>query len=226
MNYTELSARIQAYAENEFPASAGNLTSAQQIATFVQQAEDRIYNSVQLPALRKNVTGTLTASNKYLSCPADFLSVYSLAVIDGTGTYEYLLNKDVNYIRECYPAPTDTGLPQYYALFGPQYTLTTELSFILGPTPDANYTVEMHYFFYPESIVTAGTSWLGDNYDPVLLYGALREAYIYMRGEPDMVQNIEAKYQEALMQLKRLGDGLERGDAYRSVQTKLPYSQL
>lgn len=226
MNYTELSARIQAYAENDFPASAGNLSSAQQIATFVQQAEDRIYNSVQLPALRKNVTGTLTVNNKYLSCPSDFLSVYSLAVIDATGAYEYLLNKDVNFIRAAYPVPTDTGIPQYYALFGPQYTLKDELSFILGPTPDANYSVELHYFFYPESIVTAGTSWLGDNYDPVLLYGALREAYIYMRGEPDMIQNIEAKYQEAIGQLKRLGDGLERNDAYRRGQTSLDYNKL
>jgi hypothetical protein len=226
MNYTELSARIQAYAENDFPASAGNLTSAQQIATFVQQAEDRIYNSVQLPSLRKNVTGTLTLNNKYLSCPNDFLSVYSIAIIDATGRYEYMLNKDVNFIRQAYPNPTSTGLPKYYALFGPQYTLNTELSFLLGPTPDANYGVELHYFFYPESIVTAGTSWLGDNYDPVLLYGALREAYIYMRGEADMIQNIEAKYQEAIGQLKRLGDGLERNDAYRSGQTSLPYKQL
>lgn len=226
MNYTELSARIQAYAENDFPASAGNLSSAEQIATFVQQAEDRIYNSVQLPALRKNVTGTLTLNNKYLSCPADFLSVYSLAVIDATGRYEYLLNKDVNFIRQAYPNPTSTGLPRYYALFGPQYTLKDELSFILGPTPDANYGVEMHYFYYPESIVTAGTSWLGDNYDPVLLYGALREAYIYMRGEPDMIQNVESKYQEALGQLKRLGDGLERNDAYRRGQTSLEYNKL
>lgn len=226
MNYTELSARIQAYAENEFPASAGALSSAQQIATFVQQAEDRIYNSVQLPALRKNVVGTLTLNNKYLSCPDDFLSVYSVAVVDATGRYEYLLNKDVNFIRQAYPNPTSTGLPRYYALFGPQYSFKTELSFILGPTPDANYAVELHYFFYPESIVTAGTSWLGDNYDPVLLYGALREAYIYMRGEADMIQNIESKYQEAIAQLKRLGDGLERGDAYRNGQTKLPYNQL
>lgn len=221
MNYTELSARIQAYAENEFPASAGNLTSAQQIATFVEQAEERIYNSVQFPALRKNVTGTLTASNKYLSCPADFLAVYSLAVINADGSYEYLLNKDVNFIRAAYPTPTDTGTPKYYALFGPQYTLNTELSFILGPTPSANLNVELHYFFYPESIVTAGTSWLGDNYDPVLLYGALREAYIYMRGEADMIANIEGKYQEALAQAKRLGDGMERGDAYRDGQYKM-----
>jgi hypothetical protein len=221
MNYTELSARIQAYAENEFPASAGALTSAQQIATFVEQAEDRIYNTVQFPSLRKNVTGTLTSGNKYLSCPDDFLAVYSLAVIQANGEYEYLLNKDVNFIRQSYPSPTSTGLPKYYALFGPQFTLKTELSFILGPTPDSSYNVEMHYFFYPESIVTAGTSWLGDNYSPVLLYGALREAYIYMRGEPDMIANIEAKYQEALGQAKRLGDGMERGDAYRDGQFKM-----
>jgi hypothetical protein len=226
MNYTELSARIQAYAENDFPASAGNLTSAQQIATFVQQAEERVFNTVQFPSLRKNVTGTVTSANKYLSCPTDFLAVYSMAVIQADGSYEYLLNKDVNFIRAAYPKPTDTGLPKYYALFGPQFTLKTELSFILGPTPNANYNVELHYFFYPESITTAGTSWLGDNYDPVLLYGALREAYIYMRGEADMVANIEAKYQEALGQAKRLGDGMERGDAYREGQTKLKYNAL
>jgi hypothetical protein len=226
MDYTELSARIRSYAENDFPASVGPLSSADQIATFVEQAESRIYNTVQIPVLRKNVTGTLTIDNNYLSCPDDFLSVYSLAVIDDTGRYEYLLNKDVNFIRQAYPNPTNTGIPKYYALFGPQYALNTELSFILGPTPDANYNVEMHYFFYPESIVTAGTSWLGDNYDPVLLYGALREAYVYMRGEQAIVQNIEAKYQEAMGQLKRLGDGLERGDAYRNGQTKLQYNQL
>jgi hypothetical protein len=221
MNYTELSARIQAYAENEFPVSAGALTSAQQIATFVQQAEERVFNTVQFPSLRKNVTGTVTVNNKYLSCPDDFLAVYSMAVIQADGSYEYLLNKDVNFIRAAYPTPTDSGLPKYYALFGPQYTLKTELSFILGPTPNANYNVELHYFFYPESITTAGTSWLGDNYDPVLLYGALREAYIYMRGEADMIANIEAKYQEALGQAKRLGDGMERGDAYRDGQFKM-----
>jgi hypothetical protein len=226
MNYTELSARIQAYAENEFPASAGALTSAQQIATFVQQAEERVFNTVQFPSLRKNVTGTVTVNNKYLSCPDDFLAVYSIAVIQADGSYEYLLNKDVNFIRAAYPTPTDTGLPKYYSLFGPQFTLKTELSFILGPTPNANYNVELHYFFYPESITTAGTSWLGDNYDPVLLYGALREAYTYMRGEADMIANIEAKYQEALGQAKRLGDGMERGDAYREGQTKLKYNTL
>ena len=226
MNYTELSARIQAYAENEFPASAGNLTSAQQIATFVQQAEERIYNSVQLPSLRKNVTGVCTINNTYLACPTDFLSVFSMAVIQANGEYEFLLNKDVNFIRQAYPVPTATGTPKYYALFGPRSANPTELSFMLGPTPNANLTIELHYFYYPESITTAGTSWLGDNYDPVLLYGALREAYIYMRGEPDMIANIEAKYNEALGQLKRLGDGLERNDAYRSGQTSLQYNKL
>jgi hypothetical protein len=226
MNYTELSDRIQAYTENDFPASAGNLTSAQQIATFVQQAEDRIYNSVQLPSLRKNVTGVCTINNTYLACPTDFLSVFSMAVIQANGEYEYLLNKDVNFIRQAYPAPTATGTPKYYALFGPRSANPTELSFMLGPTPNANLTIELHYFFYPESIVTAGTSWLGDNYDPVLLYGALREAYIYMRGEADMIANIEAKYNEALGQLKRLGDGLERNDAYRAGQTSLQYNKL
>lgn len=226
MNYTELSARIQAYAENDFPASAGNLSSAQQIATFVQQAEERIYNSVQIPALRKNVTGVCTTGNKYLACPSDFLAVYSMAVIQADDSYEYLLNKDVNFIRAAYPTPTDTGTPKYYALFGPRSANPTELSFILGPTPNANLNIELHYFFYPESIVTAGTSWLGDNYDPVLLYGALREAYIYMRGEADMIANIDAKYNEALGQLKRLGDGLERNDAYRAGQTSLQYNKL
>jgi hypothetical protein len=221
MNYTELSARIKAYAENDFPESAGALTSAQQVATFVKQAEQRIYNSVQLPSLRKNVTGVCTSGNKYLACPSDFLSVFSLAVIQADGSYEYLLNKDVNFIRQSYPIPTDTGTPKYYALFGPRSANPDELAFILGPTPNANLGVELHYFFYPQSIVDAGTSWLGDNYDPVLLYGALREAYVYMRGEADMIQNIEAKYREAFEQLKRLGDGLERGDAYRDGQAKV-----
>ena len=218
MNYTQLTTAIEDYTENTFTAN--------ELATFVQNAEQRIYNTVQFAALRKNVTGSTTTGNKYVACPSDLLSVYSMAVVNGDGDYEYLLDKDVNFIRQAYPSPSDTGSPAYYALFGPQSNYPNELTFILGPTPDENYATELHYFYYPESIVTAGTSWLGDNYDPVLLYGALREAYIYMRGEPDMIQNIEAKYQEAMGQLKRLGDGLERGDAYRSVQTKLPYSQL
>jgi hypothetical protein len=170
----------------------------------------------------------LTANNKYLSAPGDFLSVYSLAVIQNyqtsNETYTYLLNKDVNYLREAYPTPNDTGLPLYYAIFGPAVSsnvTTNELTFIVGPTPNTSYTVEMHYYYYPQSIVTAGTSWLGDNYDPVLLYGSLREAYLYMKGEQDLIANVEAKYNEALGQLKRLGDGLERQDGYRSGQTRV-----
>jgi hypothetical protein len=194
---------------------------------FVNQTETRVYNTVQIPALRKNQTGTLTTDNKYLSSPSDFLSVYSLAVIDADGAYQYLLDKDVNFIRAAFPDPTDTGIPQYYAIFGSTTTntnppvITNELSFILGPTPDAQYEVEMHYYYYPESIVTAETTWLGDNFDPILLYGALREAYLFMKGEPDLIANVEAKYGEAMGQLKRLGDGLERQDAYRSGQVRV-----
>ena len=216
MNYTELSAAIQDYAENPF--------TPELIATFVQQAEQRIFNTIQFPSLRKNVTGQTTASNKYLSSPGDFLSVYSMAVVDATGRYEYLLNKDVNFIRQAYPNPTSTGIPKYYALFGPTTTnntppvITNELSFILGPTPDAAYTVELHYFYYPTSISVAGTSWLGDNFDPVLLYGALVEAITYMKGEADQITMYTTKYNEALAMAKRLGDGLERQDAYRSGQ--------
>ena len=188
---------------------------------FVRQAEQRIYNTVQFPSLRKNVTGSTSASNKYLACPADFLAVYSIAVVDGTGRYEYLLNKDVNFIRQAYPAPTSTGLPRYYALFGAQSNDANELTFILGPTPDATYSVELHYFFYPESIVTAGTTWLGDNLDSVLLYGSLVEAYTYMKGEPDMVKLYNDKYVEAVALAKRLGDGMERQDAYRNGQVRV-----
>ena len=212
MNYTQLSSAIQAYTEN----TEANFVA--EIPVFVQQAEQRIYNNVQFPSLRKNVTGATTSSNKYLACPQDFLAVYSMAVVDGTGAYEYLLNKDVNFIRQAYPVPTDTGLPRYYALFGPQSNDANELSFILGPTPDAAYTVELHYYFYPESIVTASTTWLGDNFDSVLLYASLVEAYTYMKGEPDMMQLYNQKFMEALALAKRLGDGMERQDAYRSGQ--------
>ncbi len=215
MNYAELRQAIQDYTETT------ESIFVQNIPTFVEQAEERIYNSVQIPALRRNVTGNVTATNKYLACPDDFLSVYSLAAVDATGRYEYLLNKDVNFIRQAYPNPNSTGLPRYYALFGPRSGNSTELSFILGPTPDAAYTMELHYFYYPESIVTAGTSWLGDNYSPVLLYGSLREAYLFQKGEQDLIANVEAKYNEALQQLNRLGTGLERGDAYRDGQAKI-----
>ena len=300
MNYVQLYQAVQDYAESSEQSFVDN------ISTFVRQAEDRIYNTVQIPVLRKNVTGTLTTGNKYLSAPNDYLSTYSLAVIQADGTYEYLLNKDVNFIRQSYPQPTDTGLPKYYGLFGSQYTDLNELSFILGPTPDANYNVEMHYFYYPVSIVQGaiaggtitggfgyanglysnvpltggsgsgatanitiagnvvtsvtinnqgnfyavgdvlttsivyiggigsgfqytiisvnnnlGTSWLGDNYDPCLLYGSLREAVLFQKGEQDMVTYYEKMFQEAMGQLNRLGTGLERGDAYRDGQAKI-----
>jgi hypothetical protein len=299
MNYETLYNTIQAYAENTEQLFVAN------IPIFVQEAEERIYNSVQLPSLRKNVTGTLTAGNPYVSLPEDWLSNYSFAVIDATGRYNYLLNKDVNYIREAYPTPATPGTPKHYALFGNQINNINEMSLILGPTPDQSYTVEMHYYYYPPTLVqgqittignffggtlytngvyqnvlltggsgvnatadifiangtvtscnltfggnfyvigdilscsslgatgsgfsvtvtgvsnASGTSWLGDNYDPVLFYGAMREAMLFMKGEQDLVGYYEQKYQEALAQLKRLGDGLERGDAYRDGQTKL-----
>ena len=215
MNYTQLSNAIQAYTENteaDFIA---------QIPVFVQQAEQRIYNTVQFPSLRKNMTGVVSTTTPYLSAPNDYLATYSLAVVDASGNYEYLLNKDVNYIRQAYPSASDIGLPRYYALFGPTVsssTISNELSFILGPKPDADYTVELHFYYYPQSIVTASTTWLGDNFDSVLLYGSLVEAYTYMKGEQDMMQLYNQKYSEALALAKRLGDGMERQDAYRSGQ--------
>jgi hypothetical protein len=298
MNYAELSAAIQAYTENTEADFVAN------IPVFVEQAEQRIYNSVQFPSIRKNVLGVTSTNNKYLECPSDFLAVYSMAVIDATGNYEYLLNKDVNFIRQAYPQPTDTAIPKYYALFGPQSANLAELSFILGPTPNAIYNVELHYYYYPESIVQSpvatlgaitggsaytngtylnvpltggaglgavanivvsggavtavtltqggtgyvvgntlsaaastiggtgssfsipvatvtnsnGQTWLGDNFDTVLLYGSLVEAYTYMKGEQDMMALYNGKYQEALALAKRLGDGMERQDAYRSGQ--------
>jgi hypothetical protein len=226
MDYNTLFSQIQTYTENIFPdsylANGSTVSYTDQINTFIQQAEERVYNTVQIPSLRKNVTGNCTASNKYLACPNDYLSTYSLAVIDPvTNEYEYLLNKDVNFIRQSYPNPNDTGKPKYYALFGSRLNDPNELTFILGPTPDLSYGAELHYFYYPESIVTAGTSWLGDNYSPVLLYGALVEAYQYMKGESDMLQVYNSKYQEALQQLNRLGTGLERGDSYRDGQAKI-----
>ena len=309
MNYIQLSQAIQDYSENTESLFVAN------IPRFIQESETRIYNTVQLPSLRKNVTGTLTSGNKYLSLPTDWLATYSIAVIDASGNYNFLLNKDVNFLREAYPNPTTTtALPKYYAIFGPNTSDLNELSAILAPTPDSSYSVELHYYYYPISIVqgaitvlnaptsgsgyvdgmyanipfnyvdtsvatgsgsgltgtlvisggavtsitidtggslyavgdnltvdssyigtagsgfavtvnainnTTGTSWLGDNYDPVLFYGAMREAMIFMKGEQDMVQYYETKYQEALQQLARLGAGLERGDAYRDGQAKI-----
>jgi hypothetical protein len=309
MNYETLYNTIQAYAENTEALFVSN------IPVFVQEAEDRIYNAVQIPALRKNVTGTLTSGNQYISLPNDWLSNYSIAVIDSSNNYNYLINKDVNYLREAYPKVVYTspayqgtpgGVPKYYALFGSQYYNVNEMTLMVAPTPDQSYTVEMHYFYYPPTIVqgqiatlagtfssgalytngiyqnvpltggsganatadvvitggtvasvtlkfggnfyvagdvlscsslgstgsgftitvatvsnSTGTSWLGDNYDPVLFYGAMREAIIFMKGEQDMVAYYQKMYEEAIAQLKRLGDGLERGDAYRDGQTKL-----
>ena len=236
MNYSELFIAVKGYLENDFPStvftdsagssssSAAALTSTEQVNTFITQAEQRIYNTIQFPSLRKNVTGTLSTNNKYLSCPTDFLAVYSMAVVNTDGSYSFLLNKDVNFIRESYPIPTDTGVPAYYALFGPVSTNEAELTFILGPTPDAAYTMELHYFYYPESITTtaSGTTWIGDNIDSVLLYGSLVEGYTFMKGEADMIGLYEKKYQDALMLAKRLGDGMERRDAYRSGQARVP----
>jgi hypothetical protein len=302
VTYSELQAAIINYTQNSESTFVGN------IPLFVRQAEERIYNSVQIPALRKNVTGTTTQNNRYLSCPIDFLSVFSMSILDQTtNEYHFLLNKDVNFIRSAFPNPADTGRPYCYALYGPTVIndiITTELSFIIGPTPDNGYSVELNYYYYPESIVQggiktlgslvggtnytngiyydipltggsgvgatanitvsggvvidvglnstgsfyktnnvltatgfgtgtgfsitatdvsnpAGTSWLGDNYDPVLLYGSLVEAYTFMKGEADIMGFYQQKYQEAMSQLNRLGTGLERGDAYRDGQAKI-----
>lgn len=209
MNYTQLVGLIQDYTENTFTTT--------DINAFIQQAEQRIYNTVQLPALRKNVTGTTTAGNKYLAMPSDWLSTFSMAVINSNNEYLYLLNKDVNFIRQSFP-DTDSdfyGEPQYYAVFN-------STSFILGPTPDAAYSVELHYFYYPESIVTAGTTWIGDNFSSTLLYGSLLEAYTYMKGEKDVLDNYRSRYDEAMLLLKQLGDGKDRQDAYRSGQVRYP----
>jgi len=213
MNYAALVSAVSSYTENTFPTVDMNV--------FIKQAEQRIYNTVQIQNLRKNVTGSTTASIKYLQCPLDFLSTYSLAVIDPTtGAYTYLLNKDVNFIREAYPKPTTTGAPKFYAIFGPRSDNETELTFILGPTPNAVYGTELHYYYYPESIVTASTTWLGDNFDSALLYGTLVEAYTYMKGEQDMVTLYSDRYVQAIALLKNLGDGKQRQDAYRDGQVR------
>jgi hypothetical protein len=209
MNYTQLVNEIESYTENTFQTT--------DIDTFIQQAEQRIYNSVQLPALRKNVTGNLTLGNKYLATPSDWLSTFSLAVINANNEYLYLLNKDVNFIRQSFP-DTDSdyyGQPQYYAVFDNN-------TFIVGPTPDANYNAELHYFYYPQSITTAGTSWIGDNFSSVLLYGSLLEAYTYLKGEQDVMAEYQKRYDDAMQLLIQLGDGKNRQDAYRSGQVRVP----
>ena len=224
MDYNTLFETIKGYVENDFPNTSWSdpsgsgvvtFTSKEQIDTFIRQAEQRIFNTVQLLDLRKNVTGNCSAGNKYLSVPSDWLANFSMAVIDGSGNYEYLLNKDVNFIRQAFPNPNDQGLPSYYAYFD-------ENSYILGPTPDDDYVIELHYFYYPPSIVDAGTSWLGDNYDSVLLYGALLEAYTFMKGEADVVAMYQKRYDEALAMLKMLGEGKNRQDMYRSGQARYP----
>jgi hypothetical protein len=211
MNYTQLVAEIQNYTENQFTTTV--------VDTFITQAEQRIYNSVQLPALRKNVTGTLTTGNKYLAIPSNWLSTFSLAVINADNEYTYLLNKDVNFIRQSFP-DTDSdfyGEPQYYAVFD-------NSAFIVGPTPDASYAVELHYFYYPESITTVigGQTWIGDNFSSVLLYGSLLEAYTYMKGEADVIAQYQKRYDDAMQLLIQLGDGKNRQDSYRSGQVRVP----
>jgi len=230
LDYTTLSDQIQAFTENTFPDTGtyegGAVTSKDQLDRFIKLAEQRIYNSVQFPSLRKNVLGALSTGIKYLSTPGDFLAVYSIAVIAPNGDYEFLLNKDVNFIRQAYPNPLSIGFPRYYALFGSTTTsdvppvITNELSVILGPTPDQTYPVELHYYYYPVSIVEAadGRTWLGDNFDSVLLYGALVEAGIFMKAEAETLTIYQTKYADALAQAKRLGDGMERGDAFRNGQ--------
>ena len=231
MNYTELKKAIRGYVENDFPTitftdSVTTFTSDEQLAVFVKQAEQRIFNAVQPPIFRTSVIGVFDADNPYLTCPTDFLSPFSLAVINlTTGRRDFLLNKDVEFIREAYPIPTSTGRPRHYALFGPMVNggvITNDISIIVGPTPDLNYQAELHYFYYPESIVTAGTSWLGENFDTVLFYGALQEAYTFIKAEPDMLGRIDSQYKEALALFKQLGDGKDRRDTYRDVQVRYP----
>jgi len=217
MTYTELVTEVSNYLENTFPTDVMN--------TMIKQAEQRIYNTIQLANLRKNVTGTISANNKYLSCPDDFLSVYSLSLFPvAGGEYLFLLNKDVNFMREAYPNPSTTGKPKHYAIFGPQSANVNELSFMVGPTPDITYSAELHYFYIPESIVTAGSTWLGDNFDSALLYGTMCEAITYIKGDADMVKLYQDRYVQAIALLKNLGDGKQRMDSYRDGQVRVAVS--
>jgi hypothetical protein len=221
MNYTELYETVKGYVENDFPDtsftdSAGDsitLTSTEQVNTFIKQAEQKIYNAIQILNLRKNVTGNLTTGNQYLSVPSDWIANFSLAVIDSSSNYTYLLNKDVNYIRESFPNPNSTGKPTHYALFD-------DNSYIVAPTPDEDYSMELHYFYYPDSIVTAGNSWIGDNYSSVLLYGTLIEAHIFMKGEPEVYKTYTDKYNQSMTGLKQLSEGKNRQDMYRTEQAR------
>jgi hypothetical protein len=214
MTYDELVTAVSDYSENVFPTQVMN--------TMIRQAEQRIYNTVQAANQRKNVTGSLTSGNKYLQCPVDFLSVYSLAIYPAAGgSYEYLLDKDVNFIRQAYPNPATTGKPKHYAIFGPRSDDATELTLILGPTPNANYSAELHYFAYPESIVTAGETWLGENFDSALLNGTMVEAITYMKGEETMIKLYSERYLSSIALLKNLADGKQRTDAYRTGQVRV-----
>lgn len=225
MNYATLFKTIQAYVENDFPdtvvvdyqENSTDFTDKEQIDTFIRQAEQRIYNSVQLPDFRKNAIGNATDGNKYLNVPSDWKATFSLSRINSDGTQEYLLNKDVEFIREAFPDPTNTGAPTHYAIFD-------DTTFILGPTPDDDYSMELHYFYYPQSIVdnVSGTSWLGQNFDSALLYGSLLEAYTFMKGEQDVNQNYITRYNESLAMLKQLGEGKNRQDTYRTTQARVP----
>ena len=209
MTYTELVAAIKSYTDNDY--------STTDVNTFIQNAEQRIHNTVQLPDLRKNVTGTMSLGNKYFSLPSDWLSTFSIAVINSDNEYTYLLNKDVNFVRESFP-DTDSGFygkPEYYGIFD-------DNTMILGPTPDANYSAELHYYYYPQTIVTAGNTWLGDNFDTALFYGALLEAAAFMKEDADTVTQYTARYSEVMQLLKNLGDGKNRRDAYRSGQERIP----
>lgn len=214
VTYAQLQTAVEDTVENTF--------SATDFATLTRLAEQKINNTVQLPSIRKNVTLTLVSGNPYLPAPLDFLSVFSIAVITGTGAYEYLLDKDVNFVRESYPNPATTGTPKYYAIFGPDSNDAKELTFILGPTPSANLNVELHYFGYPESIVTASNTWLGDNFESVLLNAVLVEAARFMKAEQDVVQLYTAQFNDSILLLKNLGDAKNRTDSYRSGQVRNP----
>ena len=202
MNYTELTNAIKEYTDNTETTFVNN------IPNFVRQTEERIYRSILIPELRKNVTTSLTTSNRFLAKPTDFLAVFSIAVVDGSSNYSFLLPKDVNFIREAYPATATSGLPVYYSLFDGD-------NFLIAPTPDSTYTVQLHYYYDPPSIVTSSTSWLGDNAEATLLYGTLVEAYTFMKGEQDVLKMYAERFVESATRLKNYAEGVENTDAYR-----------
>lgn len=208
MNYAELTTNIQEI--------CGSTFTANELAVFTEQAEQKIYNTINLPAQRFNYTGTMTSGNQYLTMPSGLLYVYSFAV-SNAGVFSYLLEKDVNFIREAYPTVAATGLPKHYGIFSKD-------TFILGPTPGQNYSLELHYNAYPESIVTAGTTWLGDNFDSALLNGALLEAQRFLKGEPDIIATYEKMYLQAITLIKQLSDGKLQQDMYRSGQPRVKVS--